>query len=353
MEPELRAAIDAVLASGRFILGNEVKSFEQELATFLGVRHVVGVGNGTDAIEMALRSAGVGAGDEVITTPYSAFATTLAVLKIGAVPRFVDLDERTYGLDTARVADAVTPRTRALLPVHLYGAAIDVTALLQLAEARQLVLVNDAAQAHGARWQGRDVSAYGVATTYSFYPTKNLGCFGDGGAVASDDDAVAEYARRARDYGQERRYVHVDPNGLNSRLDELQAAILRVRLRHLVAHNRRRAAIAAHYGERLAGLPIGLPHSLPGAESVHHLFVVRTEKRDALQRFLGERGVQALVHYPSIIPLQPAMERFGYKAGDFPIAERCAAEVLSLPIHPELTDAEVETVCAAVRAFFA
>ena len=307
-----------MLASGWFILGQEVKSFEEELAAFLGVRHVVGVGNGMDAIEIALRAAGVGAGDEVITTPNSAFATTLAVLKIGAVPRFVDIDERTYGIEARRSPPRSRRAPRAILPVHIYGAPLDLTAIGELAEARRLQLVNDAAQAHGARWQGRDVASYGIATSYSFYPTKNLGCFGDGGAVASNDDAVAAFARRARDYGQERRYVHVERHGLNSRLDELQAAILRVRLRHLAAHNQRRAAVAAHYRQRLAGLPLRLPETLAGGESAHHLFVVRTDRRDALQAFLTERGVQTLVHYPLIIPLQPAVAHLGHQPGAFP-----------------------------------
>jgi dTDP-4-amino-4,6-dideoxygalactose transaminase len=353
MRDELDAAVDRVLESGWFILGKEVEAFERELASFLGVQHVVGVGNGLDAIELALAAAGVGEGDEVITTPNSAFASTLAILKRRAVPKFVDLDERTYGLDVARAADAVGPRTRAIVPVHIYGQALDLTALSSLAESHELVLVNDAAQAHGARWRDRDVAQYGRASAYSFYPTKNLGCFGDGGAVATDDAALAAHVKRGRDYGQEKRYVHVDGEGLNSRLDELQAAILRVKLLHLPAHNRRRAAIAAHYSERLGDLPIVLPIIADGATSVHHLYVIRTARRDALMQHLRERDIATLVHYPVLIPLQPAMKRFDHRPGEFPVAERCAAEFLSLPIHPELTDAEVEAVVGAVRAFFA
>jgi len=352
MREELDAAIARVLGSGWFILGGEVEAFEKELAAFLGVAHVIGVGNGMDAIELALAAAGIGEGDEVITTPNSAFASTLAILKLGAVPKFVDLDERTYGLDLDRVAAAIGPRTRALLPVHIYGQALDLDRLRALAEERGLVLVNDAAQAHGARWRGRDIAGFGAATAYSFYPTKNLGCFGDGGAVATDDAALAARVRCGRDYGQERRYLHVDPRGLNSRLDELQAAILRVKLRHLPAHNARRAAIAEHYRQALAGLPLVLPAIAEGATSVHHLFVVRTPRRDALMQFLRERQIASLVHYPVIIPLQPAMSRFGHRPGDFPVAERCAQEFLSLPIHPELTDSEADAVVTGVRAFF-
>jgi dTDP-4-amino-4,6-dideoxygalactose transaminase len=352
MRDELREATDRVLESGWFILGKEVEAFEHELAAFLGVAHVVGVGNGMDAIELALAAAGIGEGDEVITTPNSAFASTLAILKRRAVPKFVDLDERTYGLDLDRVAAAVGPRTRALVPVHIYGQALDLTKLQALADAHGLALVSDAAQAHGARWRDRDIASYGRASAYSFYPTKNLGCFGDGGAVATDDAALAARVRCGRDYGQKSRYVHVDPEGLNSRLDELQAAILRVKLRHLPAHNARRATIARHYSERLGGLPLVLPVVADGASSVHHLYVVRTPRRDALMQHLREREIASLVHYPIIIPLQPAMQRFDYDVGEFPVAERCAAEFLSLPIHPELTDAEVETVATAVRAFF-
>lgn len=352
LRDELQVAIDRVLTSGWFVLGAEVEAFEREFALFLAAKHVIGVGNGMDAIELALAAAGIGEGDEVITTPNSAFASTLAILKRRAVPRFVDLDERTYGLDLERAKQAVGPRTRAILPVHIYGQPLDLTALEALAAGAGITLVNDAAQAHGARWRDRDISSFGVATAYSFYPTKNLGCFGDGGAVATNDDAVAAQIRRGRDYGQERRYVHVDPNGLNSRLDELQAAILRVKLRHLATHNQRRAAIARYYCDQLQGLPLTLPVIAADASSVHHLFVLRTSQRDALMQHLREREVASLVHYPLIIPLQPAMARFGHRKGDFPIAERCADEVLSLPIHPELTDAEIETVAGAVRAFF-
>ena len=353
MREELDAAIARVLGSGWFILGGEVEAFEKELAAFLGVAHVIGVGNGMDAIELALAAAGIGEGDEVVTTPNSAFASTLAILKLGAVPKFVDLDERTYGLDLDRVAAAIGPRTRALLPVHIYGQALDLDRLRALAGERGILLVNDAAQAHGARWRGRDIAGFGAATAYSFYPTKNLGCFGDGGAVATDDAALAAHVKRGRDYGQEKRYLHVDGEGLNSRLDELQAAILRVKLRHLPAHNRRRAAIAAHYSEHLGDLPLVLPIIADGASSVHHLYVIRTAKRDALMQHLRERDIATLVHYPVLIPLQPAMKRFDHRPGEFPVAERCAAEFLSLPIHPELTDADVEAVVGAVRAFFA
>jgi dTDP-4-amino-4,6-dideoxygalactose transaminase len=344
----LEAAIARVLSSGWFILGPEVEAFEREFAAFVGVPHAVGVGNGMDALSLALEAVGVQPGDEVITTPNSAFASTLAILRIGARPVFVDLDDRSGALDVSRVADAVTPRTRAILPVHIYGQAVDMTAL----ESFGITVVGDAAQAHGARLHGRDVGSYGAATGYSFYPTKNLGCLGDGGAVVCSDPAIAEQVRRARNYGQADRYQHTHL-GLNSRLDELQAAILRVRLPLLPELNRRRGAIAQRYHEELSGLPLALPVSLPHGEPVWHLYPVRTPRRDPLMAFLRQRGIVTLIHYPTTIPLQPAMARFGFQSGQFPIAERWASELVSLPIGPELGDAQIDAVIAAVRAFFA
>lgn len=352
MREELHAAIDRVVASGCFILGNEVAMFERDFASFLGVKHVVGVGNGMDAIELALAATGVGEHDEVVTTPNSAFASTLAILKRRAVPKFVDIDERTYGLDVAQVATAIGPRTRAILPVHIYGQALDLTTLQAIADEKKVALINDAAQAHGARWRDIDVAQFGRAAAYSFYPTKNLGCFGDGGAVATNDDMIAAHVRRARDYGQERRYVHVDADAMNTRLDEVQAAILRVKLRHLRGHNARRAAIARHYEDCFRNIPVRVPTIATGSSSVNHLFVVRTPRRDELMHYLREKGIASLIHYPVIIPLQPAMTKFGYRVGQLPIAERVAAEIMSLPIHPELTDSDVETVSRAVCDFF-
>jgi dTDP-3-amino-3,4,6-trideoxy-alpha-D-glucose transaminase len=350
---ELQAAIDRVLDSGWFILGPEVEAFEREYAEFVGVPHAVGVANGMDAITLALEALGVGQGqgdqaDEVITTPLSAFATALAVVRAGATPVFVDIDPETCALDPARVAAALTPRTRALLPVHLYGHPFDVEALTPLG----LPVVGDAAQAHGAQLRGRDVASYGAAAATSFYPTKNLGCLGDGGLVATGDGELATRVRRARDYGQGGKYQHLTL-GMNSRLDELQAAILRVKLRHLPAETARRRAIAARYGEALAGLPLVLPRAPRFGESVWHLYTVRTPRRDALQAFLKAQGVTALVHYPGIMPLQPALAHLGHRPGAFPQAERCAAETLSLPIDPALDDARIDAVADAVRRFFA
>jgi dTDP-4-amino-4,6-dideoxygalactose transaminase len=348
MRAEIDEAVARVLDSGWFILGKEVEAFEREFAAYLGVPHAVGVANGMDAIQLALMAWGIGPGDEVITTPNSAFATTLAVLRVGATPVFVDIEERDYAIDPRLVGAAITPRTKALLPVHIYGRAAELGPLVELADRHGLLLLNDACQAHGAQYQGRDVSHYGQASAYSFYPTKNLGCFGDGGMIVCNDEQRAARLRSLRDYGQAKRYHHVE-RGLNSRLDELQAAVLRVKLRHLSAHTERRRAIAQRYIAGLSGLPLVLPEY--DADAVWHLFVLRTPEREALSKFLASREVQSLVHYPVLIPEQQAMPE-PYQRGSLPVAERCAAEFLSLPINAELTDAQVDHVCESVRAFF-
>jgi len=345
---EIQEAIDRVLDSGWFILGPEVEAFERELAAFVGAPHAVGVGNGMDAITLALEALGVGPGHEVITTPNSAFATALAVVRAGATPVFVDVDAETCALDPSRVAAALTPRTKAILPVHIYGHPFDMDAVASFG----VPVVGDAAQAHGARLRGRDVAGFGAATAYSFYPTKNLGALGDGGAVVTADGALAQDVRRRRDYGQAERYRHV-ALGINSRLDELQAAILRVKLRHLADDNGRRRAIAARYHQHLAGLPLLLPRAPADGESVWHLYTVRTPRRDELQAFLRAEGVTTLVHYPIIIPQQPALAHLGYRPGQLPVAERCAAELLSLPTDPALEDGRIDAVAQVVRRFFA
>jgi dTDP-4-amino-4,6-dideoxygalactose transaminase len=345
---EIEAATKRVLDSGWYILGKEVEAFEREFAAYVGVPHAIGVGNGMDALQLALMAWDIGPGDEVITTPNSAFATTLAIVRAGATPVFVDISERDYALDADLMAAAVTPRTRALMPVHIYGRAGNLTAYEALARLHDLVLINDACQAHGAGHRGRDIASYGHASAYSFYPTKNLGGLGDGGMLVCADADKAARLRSLRDYGQQKKYLHTEP-GLNSRLDELQAAILRVKLSYLAAQTERRRAIAHRYSTTLAGVGLILPDDDP--EAVWHLYVVRTRQRDALSSFLRERGVQSLVHYPVIIPQQPALRR-PYAQGSLPVAERCANEYLSLPMDPELTDAEVDQVCDAVRAFF-
>ena len=352
---DVLAAVARVGASGRYVLGPEVESFERALAQLFGRRHVVGCASGLDAIELGLRAAGVAPGAKVLTTPLSAFATTLAIVRAGAVPVFVDVDEHGL-LDLARCREvlAADPGIRALVPVHLFGQAADVAALAELRERFGLVLVEDCAQALGARSGERGAGTAGQVAATSFYPTKNLGALGDGGAVATDDDALAERCRSLRDYGQRRRYEH-DDLGLNSRLDELHAAILRhAFLPRLAAWNERRRAIALAYGERLRHplvRPLAVP---PGSRGVWHLYPVRVPApdRDAFMGHLLARGVRSAVHYPRLIPRQRALEGRRFEVhGPLARAEELAATEVSLPIHPYLDAGEVDRVVAAVNAW--
>ena len=348
LRPELDAAIARVLDSGWFILGPEGEAFEKELAQALGAADAVGVANGTEAIQLALQAVGVGAGDEVVTSTLTAAFTGLAILSAGARPVFADVDPGTLNVSSETLARAVTPRTKALLPVHLYGHPVDLDPMLELARARGIPLVEDACQAHGARYKDRPVGALSGIGALSFYPTKNLGALGDGGAVLVNDPALAQRLRRLRNGGQSDRYRHEHP-GLNSRLDELQAAVLRVKLRHLAAHVERRRALARLYAQELAGLPLQLPQEQTYARAVWHLFVIRHARRDALQAELQKRGIATLIHYPIPLHLQPAFAALQGRRGDHPVAEQAAAEILSLPLYPELSDEQVRAVCAALR----
>lgn len=341
----IRSAIDRVVAHGWFVLGPEVESFESEFAAAMGGRFSVGVGTGTDAIALVLRGLGIGAGDEVITTPLSAAYSALAVMMAGARPVFADIDASRLTIDPARIEAAIGPRTRAILPVHLYGQAADMPAIERIAARHNLAIVEDCCQAHLATSDGRPVGTIGVAGAFSFYPTKNLGALGDGGAVVTNDRALAERIKRLRNGGQTDRYHHQEP-GVNSRLDEIQAAILRARLPFLPRWTARRRAIAARYREKLAGVPIEVPPERdPG--HVYHLFVVRTSTRTELQAHLAKNGVETLVHYPVPIPRQPALA--GANPAECPEASRACEEILSLPLHPALTDADVDSLAEAVR----
>ena len=345
---EINAAAARALASGWYILGPEVEAFEAEFAAWNGVEHAVGVANGTDAIELALRAAGVGAGDEVITVAHTAVATICAIERAGARPVMVDIDPQTYTLDPAAAAAAITPRTRAIIPVHLYGHTADLDALGELCQRHGLLLIEDCAQAHGALWRGRKAGTVGHLGTFSFYPTKNLGALGDGGAVITRDAALADRLRRLRNYGQTQRYHH-DERGVNSRLDELQAAILRVKLAHLDAHNAERRRLAAGYSAALTG--VTLPIERPDAHHVYHLYVVRHPQRDALMAHLKARDIGTLIHYPIPNHLQAGYADLGYAVGSLPHTERAAAEIVSLPLYIGLTDADVARVASAVGAF--
>lgn len=349
---ELDAAVSRVLDSGWFILGPEGEAFEHELAAALGAKHAVAVGNGTDALHLALRARGVGPGDEVVTTSISAAFSALAILHAGARPVFVDVDPLTLAIDPAAAARAITPRTKAIMPVHLYGHPADVDPLLALARQHGLVLLEDACQAHGALYKGRAVGTLAGEQglgALSFYPTKNLGALGDGGAVLVNDPDTAALLRRLRNGGQRDRYRH-DHEGWNSRLDELQAALLRVGLAHLAEWTERRRALAALYDKALAGSGVEPLREQPYARSVRHLYVVRHPRRDALAEALKRRGIGTLVHYPIPLHLQPAFAFLGGRRGELPVVERASDEILSLPLYPELVDDDARRVADAVRA---
>ena len=348
LRDELDEAIGRVVDSGWFILGPEVEAFEQELQTAFDAREAVTVANGTEALQLGLVALGVGPGDEVVTTSLSAAFTGLAILSAGARPVFVDVDPQTLNLDPNAVARAITPRTRAILPVHLYGQPADMDRILACAREHGIAVVEDACQAHGAIYKGRTVGTLGACGALSFYPTKNLGALGDGGALLVAEPDIAARLRRLRNGGQSDRYRHEEP-GINSRLDEMQAAILRVGLRHLPAWTERRRALAGFYRRELEGAGVELPAKQDETRPVHHLFVVRHSRRDALMAALRERGVATLIHYPIPLHRQPAFASLGATPGELPVVEKAAAEILSLPLYPELTDTQAEAVVAAVR----
>jgi dTDP-4-amino-4,6-dideoxygalactose transaminase len=348
---ELDAAVARVLASGWYILGREVAAFEEEFAAFCGARHAVGVANGTEAIQLALLALGIGPGHEVITVPNAGVPGVAAIVLTGARPVFVDVDEHSYNLDATRLEAAITPRTRALLPVHLYGRTAALAPILEVARRHDLYVVEDCAQSHGARYQGKMTGTLGHAGCFSFYPTKNLGALGDGGVVVTDDDDIAGRLRQLRVYGWSRKYYSELPGGTNSRLDELQAALLRAKLAYLETWNRARRERAGWYDELLAGSAVVTPAGpLPGEDHVYHLYVVRSPLRDVVQSHLRQRGIGTDVHYPLPAHLQPVYRSLGYGAGDFPVSECLARELLSLPLYPELTRAEADAVAAAVRS---
>ncbi len=345
---ELRDAFERVLASGWFILGEEVAAFEREYAAYCEARHCVGVANGLEALSLALRAFDIGPGDEVIVPSNTYIATWLAVSHVGATPVPVEPTDASYNLDPERIAAAITPRTRAIMPVHLYGQPADLDPIMAIARAHGLKVIEDGAQAHGARYKGRRLGAHGDAVAWSFYPGKNLGALGDGGAVTTDDPAIDERLRVLRNYGSRIKY-HNEEMGWNSRLDELQAAFLRAKLNVLDAGNAHRARIARTYIDALPADRLVLPTTNNWAEPVWHLFVVRHPERDAFAARLKAAGVATVIHYPIPPHLQPAYAGLGIGEGALPIAERIHREVISLPIGPTMSDGEVEQVIAAVR----
>ena len=351
LKDEIDVAIARVTDSGWYLMGEELSAFEQEFAAYSGTRYCVGVGNGLDALRLCLSAQGVGPGDEVIVPSNTYIATWLAVSQVGATLVPVEPDERTYNIDPARIEAAITPRTRAIIPVHLYGQPADMDPIMVVAQRHNLFVLEDAAQAQGARYRGRPVGSLGNAAAWSFYPGKNLGAFGDGGAVTTNDPELAEQLRLLRNYGSAIKYVH-EVQGGNSRLDEIQAAVLRVKLRHLDDWNGRRRQIAQRYLSELQAVGLGLPFVPEGMEPSWHLFVVRSSDRDALQARLGSSNVHTLIHYPTPPHLQGAYRELGWELGHFPIAERIHNEVLSLPIGPQLNADQVQAVInAALQPF--
>ena len=338
-----------MLNSSQYILGKHVADFENSFAHYCETRHAVGVSSGTSALHMALLAAGVGPGDEVISVPFTFVATTAAICYTGATPVFVDIHPRTFTMNPALLQAALTPRTKAILPVHLYGHPADMDPIMDFAREHGLVVIEDAAQAHGARYKGRRVGSIGDMGCFSFYPGKNLGAYGEGGAVTTNNAAYTRTISMLRDWGQEKKYHHV-LRGFNARLEGIQGAVLNVKLPHLDEANRRRAAHAGLYSELLAGAPIDTPKTARWANHVFHVYAIRTDKRKELQRELTEAGIQTGIHYPIPVHMTEAYGNLGYKAGDFPESERAACEVLSLPMFPELTADQIRTVCTALQS---
>jgi dTDP-4-amino-4,6-dideoxygalactose transaminase len=345
---EMLPALEEVLAGGTYVLGPRVAEFEEAFAAYLGARHCVGVSSGTAALHLALIAAGVGPGDEVITVPMTFIATCWAISYVGATPVFVDVDPVSYTMDVAQVEARVTTRTRALLPVHLYGQAADMGPLLDLARRRGLAVIEDAAQAHGATYQGRAAGTFGLCGCFSFYPGKNLGAYGEGGAVVTNDAGVAARLRALRDHAQTERYLH-NELGFNHRMDALQGAALGIKLRHLRRWTEARRSLALRYRELLAELPIQLPAEAAARGHVWHLFVTLCAQRDGIQRALRERGVLTGLHYPVPVHLQKPYRHLGYGPGAFPVAERIGRECLSLPLFPEMTTRQQDAVVGRLR----
>jgi dTDP-4-amino-4,6-dideoxygalactose transaminase len=349
IKAELQEAINGVLEKGIFVGGDEVEGFEEEFAQYCDVRFAVGVGSGTEALHLALLACGVGSGHEVITVPNTFIATTEAITLTGARPIFVDIDPETYTMDTGQIESAITERTRAIIPVHLYGQPANMAPILAIAERHKLLVVEDAAQAHGALYKNKKAGSLGTAACFSFYPTKNLGAYGEGGAVVTDHEEIAQRVMILRDHGSRQKYRH-DIEGMNSRLHTLQAAILRVKLRHLDRWNQQRRELAALYDDLLHDTEgVVRPAIRRGCAHVYHLYVIRCAERDRLREHLGNTGIVTGIHYPIPLHLQPAYDYLGINEGTYPVTERVAAEILSLPMYPELRREDVAKVSEKIK----
>lgn len=350
IRPALDAAIARTLDTCSFCLGPDVVQFEKAFAAYVGSKHCIGFNSGTSALHVAMRILDVGPGDEVITTPFTFIATSWAIDYVGAKPVYVDIDEQTMNLDVRLLEKAITTRTKAVMPVHLFGHPFDVDPVLEICRRHGLPLVEDAAQAHGATYKGKTVGAFGVMSGFSFYPGKNLGACGEGGALLTDRSDFAKRAANLREHGSSVRYFH-DEVGYNYRMEGIQGAVLNVKLPHMGEWTARRRAIAHRYHALLAGTPLVLPREAPDCESVFHLYVARHPKRDQLKEFLQSKGIGTALHYPKTLHLQKCFEKLGYKAGDFPVSERAADGCISLPVFPQMTDEQVDYVAAMICEF--
>ncbi|HEV2331120.1 MAG TPA: DegT/DnrJ/EryC1/StrS family aminotransferase [Verrucomicrobiae bacterium] len=350
LRKELEAALARTLDNCSFCLGPDVAQFEKNFAQFCAAEHCLGFNSGTSALHVAMRILNIGPGDEVVTTPFTFVATSWAISYVGAKPVFVDIDDTTFNMDPALVEKAITHRTRAIMPVHLYGQPFDVDRILEICRRHKLPLVEDACQAHGAKYKGKVVGTFGVMSGFSFYPGKNLGACGEGGALVTNDAEFAAHGRALREHGSTVRYYH-DEIGFNYRMEGFQGATLGVKLPHLAKWTRERQRVAKRYNELLAGTPLQLPREADFAESVWHVYVVRHPRRDELKKFLEDNGVGCAIHYPIPVHLQKAYAHLSYKPGDFPVAEKAAKQCLSLPIYPELTDSQIARVVDVIKKF--
>ncbi|MCB0214357.1 MAG: DegT/DnrJ/EryC1/StrS family aminotransferase [Anaerolineae bacterium] len=350
IETEINQAISKTLHGTDFILGEEVNLFEQEFAAYCETNYAVGVNSGTSALELALRAYGIGPGDEVITAANTFIATALVISYTGAIPVLVDVDPQTYTMDISRLENAITPRTKAIMPVHLYGHPANMDPIVEIAKHYELVVIEDACQAHGAKYMGKRVGSLGHAAAFSFYPAKNLGAYGDGGMIVTNDAGVAESTRLMRNYGSLKKYHHLI-QGYNRRLDTLQAAVLRIKLKYLETWNQARRQHAQVYHNLLVDTSVVTPVEAGGTEPVHHLYVIRVKNRDRLRAYLTKNGIATGIHYPIPIHLQPAYQELGYKQGDFSVAETYAQQILSLPMYPELTSDLIQHVTEIIKKF--
>ncbi|WP_124728462.1 DegT/DnrJ/EryC1/StrS family aminotransferase [Staphylospora marina] len=349
---DIYAAVHRVLESGHYIIGPEVKAFEEEVAAYIGVKHAIGVANGTDALQLALHAAGIGPGDEVITTPFTFFATAETVSQLGAVPVFVDVDPKTCNIDVDQIRSKINERTKAIIPVHIFGQPANMDEIMAIAKEHGLFVLEDAAQAMGSEFKGVRIGGLGHAATFSFFPTKNLGGYGDGGMVVTNDDELARKIRILRVHGSNPKYYH-SMIGYNSRLDELQAAMLRIKLRHLDAWNDARREKAALYDELLKDVPVVTPHHAENRKHIYHLYIIQAEERDELMEHLKQHGIASGVYYPVPLHLQEVYKELGYKEGDLPVAEYLSKRTFALPLYPELPEEDIRFIVQTIRDFYA